>query len=302
MASRVASARAVLTKLGLALRDFNLSPSAFRIVHTINPTEHSPKTLYILDSSFNPPSVAHMSLATSALRWPDSKNPEPHRLLLLFSTHNADKAPSPASFEDRLAMMTLFAEDLQFEIQKTSKRTASHWSDISIDIGLTKAPYYTDKTAAITAAQPNPYPSNPTHVHLIGFDTVTRLLASKYYPAHKPPLSALSSYFEAGHKILVTIRPSDPKDASSAAFGTTDQQVKYLEGLVNGSLEGEGFKREWAGQISHLIGQEGIGVSSSRIRKAAQEQGWSELQKLCSPGVAEWVKEMGLYGQQPKTS
>ncbi|KAK8167942.1 hypothetical protein BKA80DRAFT_265519 [Phyllosticta citrichinensis] len=299
MAYRVAAVRALLPKLRSALRDFTSSPSTFRIVHTSNPTEHSPKTLYILDSSFNPPSVAHMSLATSALRWSDSKNPEPHRLLLLFSTHNADKAPSPASFEHRLAMMTLFAEDLHSEIQKTSKQSSSPWEGISVDIGLTKAPYYTDKTAAITSAQPNPYPSNPTHVHLIGFDTVTRLLAPKYYPSHKPPLSALSPYFEAGHKILVTIRPSDPKDASSAAFGTTDQQVKYLEGLVNGRLEEEGFKRQWAGQISHLIGQEGIGVSSTRIRKAAQEQEWSDLQKLCTPGVAAWVKELGLYGQQP---
>lgn len=303
MSSRVAPVRALLPKLASALRDFTSSPSTFRIVHSVRPTGsvQPPKTLYILDSSFNPPSVAHMSLATSALNRHDSKTTQPCYLLLLFSTHNADKAPSPASFEHRLAMMTLFAEDLQSAIQRTANQSPSPREDISIDIGLTKAPYYTDKTAAISTAQPNPYPSKPIHVHLIGFDTVTRLLASKYYPDHQPPLSALSPYFEGGHKFLVTIRPSDPNDASSATYGTADQQINYIDGLVQGSLEEEGFKRNWAGQVDRLIGQEGIGVSSTRIRKAARGQDWYELQKLCTPGVAAWVKEMGLYGQNPKT-
>lgn len=297
MAGRIASIRALLPEFESALHAFTSSSSAFRIVRTINPAATSsqpPKTLYILDSSFNPPSAAHLALATSAVTRPIIKDPNPHRLLLLFSTHNADKAPSPASFEHRLAMMALFAEDLSADLSKTSSAFLSR-KDVAIDIGLTKKPYYTDKSTAITTAEPNPYPSNPVHVHLIGYDTVTRFLAAKYYPDHSPPLSALAPYFDAGHKILVTLRPSDPNDASSREFGTTDQQVEFIEGLGKGSLGDEGFKPEWASQVDYLIAQEGIGVSSTRIRNAAKEHDWEELQNLCTPGVAAWVKEQSLY-------
>ncbi|KAK0647355.1 Nicotinamide mononucleotide adenylyltransferase [Lasiodiplodia hormozganensis] len=302
MAGRIASMRAQLPELQSALHAFTSSSSAFRIVRTINPaasTPQPPKTLYILDSSFNPPSIAHQALATSAVTRPVIRDPGPHRILLLFSTHNADKAPAPASFEHRLAMMTLFAEDLSASLSNTASAFPSR-SDVAIDIGLTKKPYYTDKSIAITTSQPNPYPSNPTHVHLIGYDTVTRFLASKYYPDHSPPLSALAPYFDPGHKILATLRPSDPNDSSSQEFGTTEQQIAYIEGLAQGSLAAEGFKPEWAGQVDYLVGQEGIGVSSTRIRKAAKAHSWDELQNLCTPGVAAWVENQHLYEENAK--
>ncbi|GME32828.1 Cytidylyltransferase [Neofusicoccum parvum] len=302
MAARLASVRALLPELESALHTFASSPSAFRIVRTVNPAASSPqppKTLYILDSSFNPPSIAHLALTTSAVTRPIIKDPNPHRLLLLFSTHNADKAPSPASFKHRLAMMTLFAEDLSADLAQTSSAFSSR-TDVAIDIGLTKKPYYTDKSIAITTADPNPYPSNPTHVHLIGYDTVTRLLAAKYYPGHSPPLSALAPYFDAGHKILVTLRPSDPSDSSSQEFGTTEQQIGFIQGLAVGSLQKEGFKPEWAGQVDFLVGQEGIGVSSTRIRQAAKRHNWEELETLCTPGVAASLKELRLYGEDAR--
>lgn len=191
--------------------------------------------------------------------------------------------------------MTLFAEDLSNDLSKTSSAAFPTRTDVAIDIGLTKKPYYTDKSSAITTTQPNPYPSNPTHVHLIGYDTVTRFLTAKYYPDYSPPLSALAPYFDAGHKILVTLRPSDPNDASSQEFGTTEQQTQFIEGLAKGTLEKDGFKPEWAEQVDFLIGQEGVGVSSTRIRQAAKTRDWKELGNLCTPGVAAWVEEQRLY-------
>ncbi|KAL0263370.1 hypothetical protein SLS55_002350 [Diplodia seriata] len=252
-----------------------------------------------MNSSFNPPSIAHLALATSAVTRPVIRDPNPHRILLLFSTHNADKAPTPASFEHRLAMMTLFAEDLSASISNTPSAFQSR-HDVAIDIGLTKKPYYTDKSIAITTSEPNPYPSNPTHVHLIGYDTVTRFLAAKYYPDHSPPLSALAPYFDPGHKILATLRPSDPNDSSSKEFGSTEEQIAYIEGLSDGSLAKDGFKPEWARQVDHLVSQEGIGVSSTRIRKAAKAHDWAELQQLCTPGVAAWVENQRLYQEDAK--
>ncbi|OCL11826.1 Nucleotidylyl transferase [Glonium stellatum] len=307
MAARLASLRSIVPTLESALHSFTSSSSNFRIVQTINPSDVPPKTLYILDSSFNPPSIAHLALATSALCIPSPSDAQPHRLLLLFSTHNADKAPSPAGFAQRLALMTVFAEDLSRKLPSSSASNNStslptpHSQDqldsspIAIDIGLTKAPYYTDKSAAISAAQPNPYPSNPTHVHLVGYDTLTRFVAAKYYPNHNPPLSALATFFTAGHKLRVTQRPSNPIDGSSSQYGTIEEQAAFLENLKRGGLESEGFEKAWADQLDMVPGDEGVGVSSTRVRKAAKEGDWDTVGKLCTEGVAAWVKEMRLY-------
>jgi nicotinamide-nucleotide adenylyltransferase len=104
MASRLKNLRSVLPDLESALASFTHSSSKFRVVRTVNPTNTQPKTLYILDSSFNPPSIAHLSLVQSALKDHGSLEHSPYRLLLLFSTQNADKAPSPASFAQRIAL------------------------------------------------------------------------------------------------------------------------------------------------------------------------------------------------------
>ncbi|OCK75267.1 Nucleotidylyl transferase [Lepidopterella palustris CBS 459.81] len=311
-AARLASLRHIASTLERALHDFTASSSTFCVVKTVNPQhpENTPKTLFILDSSFNPPSIAHLSLATSAICNPFPADALPHRLLLLFSTHNADKAPSPASFAQRLTLMTIFAEDLLRSFRNPSKPldgslfSLPHYSDrhhpsnLTIDIGLTKEPYYTDKSAAISDVIPTRYTSGPKHVHLVGYDTLKRFVAAKYYPNHTPPLSGLTSFFSAGHKLRVTQRPSDPSDGSSAEYGTVEEQAAFLNYLGSGGLENEGFQREWVRQIYMVPGEGGVGVSSTRIRKAAKEGDWKLVGELCTEGVASWVKEMGLYGDE----
>ncbi len=46
-------------------------------------------TLYVLDSSFNPPTRAHFDMAVSALE--HDRGAAPKRLILLLATRNADK-------------------------------------------------------------------------------------------------------------------------------------------------------------------------------------------------------------------
>ncbi|KAF2490814.1 Nucleotidylyl transferase [Lophium mytilinum] len=297
-AARIASVRSVLPTLELALHSFTNSTSAFRVVRTINPTTTLPKTLYILDSSFNPPSIAHLALATSALRDSSPTDATPHRLLLLFATQNADKAPSPASYTHRLALMTLFAEDLSHSLASSSSPSTSELSSIPIDIGLTTAPYYTDKSAAIATTEPPAYFSYPVHVHLVGFDTLIRFCNPKYYPNHSPPLSALAPFFEAGHKLRVTERPADASDASSDAYGSVESQRGYVDNLAQGGLEEEGFRKEWARQIDLVGAAEGTGVSSTRVRRAAADGQWGAVEQLCTKGVSAYVREGGLYGDE----
>ena len=290
MASRVASLRSLLPEFESALHSFTSSPAKFRVVHTVNPTSTRPRTLYILDSSFNPPQKAHLSLATTALKQSQTSDEKPYRLLLLFSTHNADKAPSPASFAQRIALMAAFAED----ISQTLKSAAA---GISIDVGLTKEPYYSDKSIAIKETTPPFYPSNPVHVHLVGYDTLIRFCNPKYYPEHDPPLLALKPFFDAGHKMCVTQRPADSSDASSSEFGTIEEQKRYVQDLTNGEREGEGFKRHWGKNINMAQAEEGVGISSTRVRRAANEEDWSEVGKLCTEGVTAWIKDQALYSE-----
>jgi nicotinamide-nucleotide adenylyltransferase len=38
-----------------------------------------------------------------------------------------------------------------------------------------------------------------------------------------------------------------------------------------------------------------VGISSTRVRRAAGEGEWELVRELCSEGVAEWVRDQGLY-------
>jgi nicotinamide-nucleotide adenylyltransferase len=302
MATRLSAMRNLLPTIKSGLNSFTTSQRNFELLRSVIQSSDgvsiaapqppfSASTLLILDSSYNPPSRAHLALASSALSKLSSASSI--RLLLLFSTHNADKAPSPASFVQRIAMMIVFAEDLQRYLSSKSSEAAK----VPIDVGLTKAPYYTDKSTAIAEADPPVYPGKPTHVHLLGYDTLTRFLAPKYYKDFDPPLSALSPYFGAGHRLLVLLRPDSSSD-NAVTGDTEEEQRKNVSDLSKGSLEKAGFKPEWAKQVELLEGDavaEAAGVSSTVIRKAAKRRDWKAVGDMCTPGVAAWIREMGLY-------
>lgn len=187
--------------------------------------------------------------------------------------------------------MTVFAEDLLKAL-----KSSDYVEDVSIDIGLTKEPYYTDKSVAIAAEAPEVYASKPIHVHLVGYDTLIRFCNPKYYPRYTPPLSALKPFFDAGHKLRVTQRPYNANDTSSKEFGTVEDQERYLRNIKEGGLEKEGFDANWKGNIDMVEGT-GMGISSTRVRNAAKEGNWDEVGKLCTEGVTAWIREEGLYSE-----
>jgi len=83
--------RNLLPEFRAALTSFASSSAGFRVLNSIpqNVSTASPRTLYVLDSSFNPPTRAHLKIAVTALR--DDRGEAPKRLLLLLATQNADK-------------------------------------------------------------------------------------------------------------------------------------------------------------------------------------------------------------------
>lgn len=189
--------------------------------------------------------------------------------------------------------MTVFAEDVLRSVQSSST-SPEDTKNVSIDIGLTKEPYYTDKSVAIAAEAPETYALKPRHVHLVGYDTLIRFCNPKYYAEYTPPLSALKPFFDAGHKLRVTQRPYDKNDSSSKEFGTAEDQERYLQNIKDGGLERDGFEAGWRGNIDMVEGT-GMGISSTRVRREAKDGNWDEVGRLCTEGVAAWIREEGLY-------
>lgn len=311
--------KALRAQFSQGLKDFASSSSSFKIVRTIpqsKPPSSSPiNTLYVLDSSFNPPSKAHLALVKAALRSSVSHNDSksissshPPRVLFLLATVNADKKPKPADFEDRLVMMTLMAEELHSltfdssSSHSTDKSSSSSTTSPTIDIGITKEPYFTDKASSIAQSHtytPDDTSDNITQIHITGFDTLTRIFTPKYYPNHDPPLSALEPFLSQ-HRIHATIRvestSSNDNDLEDE-FGTVEKQKGYVKGLAEGDLADQGMKREWARQVDLAVDESGEadGVSSTKARECVKNGKVEELSSFVGEGVKAWIEQRGLY-------
>lgn len=297
----------MLPRLQSALRTFQASQKSFTLVPTSttgNAAAAAPRkcnTLIILDSSFNPPTVAHMAMATSALhdlrtqrniagalRGGDAaKTSGPGgdgvRLLLLLAVNNADKAPKPASFEQRLLMMHHFAED----IQQTWRKAQTEEEELPVDIGLTTHPYFHDKSAAIAASPEYSFaPSSSEQVFLAGYDTLIRIFYPKYYSAESPdktPMQTALDPFLARARLRITMR-------TDAEWGGRAEQEDFADKLANGDeLERVGGRREWATRVElveGLEGSDGLVLSSTEARAAVEEGDWKKLRRVIPAGVA----------------
>ncbi|KAH8884998.1 cytidylyltransferase [Thozetella sp. PMI_491] len=280
-----------------------------------------PRTLIVLDSSFNPPTMAHLRMATSAiqdLRSASSAKPveKPEspvlRLLLLLAINNADKAPKPAAFEQRLAMMWAFAKDIQNTLsrEKTGDGVmeedtpaAAQDEGVAIDIALTTEPYFTNKSSAI--AESDFYLTDnreegkiPEQVILAGYDTLIRIFKPKYYGApdgssETPMQRALGPFFDRA-SLRVTMRTDDE-------WGGKEDQLAYLEGIVNGDgLESIGGAKEWATRLKMEEGRaEGEDIVSSTLaREAAVKRDWASLAKFVTPEVRKWIERGEIYDEK----
>ncbi|KAK1535036.1 cytidylyltransferase [Colletotrichum costaricense] len=174
-------------------------------------------SLVVLDSSFNPPTLAHLRMAASAVRdlqkgrsttttrrgggAGDSSSGAAGemgrrravRVLLLLAVNNADKKPKPAAFEVRLGMMYAFARDLRDEVRRRGvggveeeQRQQEEEEDVEVDLGLTTMPYFHDKSQAISDTRfyaRGDGGGEPEQVYLAGYDTLIRIFNPKYYHA-----------------------------------------------------------------------------------------------------------------------
>lgn len=307
--SKMSTSLPSLSTLQTAFHAFVSSHSPFRIFHTVSSLSTlpalPPKTLYILDSSFNPPTLAHLNIVTSALL-SDRRPVDQKRLLLLLATQNADKASTPTSLEQRLGMMAVLAREVVSQVEAVLQAFKDHDTKgepgrhalskdvaVTVDIGVTTKPYFSDKATAI--AESGVYgPSigeaakGFEQVYLIGFDTLIRLLNPVYYPPEHT-LQQLGAFFRDS-KVRATRRVGEN-------WGEAEEQTAYLKALRDGKREAEGGRREWADRIElggGISGKMG-GVSSTKAREAVGRGDWKALNDLVPKGVRQRITEERLY-------
>lgn len=301
-----------------ALKTFQLSKSSFEVLCSLPPAAESsspsssssdpavrkpqqhgpPRTLFVLDSSFNPPTLAHQRMALSAVRDDQQKKKKkaeeagtPSRVLLLLAINNADKAPKPAAFPQRLAMMYVFALDL---LEATA---AASSEAVEIDLAVTTEPYFHSKSGAV-AGDPlfsggggagREEAAAAEQVYLTGFDTLIRIFDGKYYPDGS--MRRALDPFLARARLRVTMRPD-------ADWGGAGEQRAYLGRQAAGGLEEAGGRREWAGRVEMVDEEEEkheTVISSTKVRDAVVGEDWGGLRGYVSAGVADWIRSEGLY-------
>lgn len=344
-------------RLQTALRSFQSSGRPFQLIQ--QQQQHAPiptaaaaavkcRTLVVLDSSFNPPTLAHMHMATSAvqdlraqataLRGGSAAGGQRHgatagdvRLLLLLAVNNADKAPKPAAFEERLLMMEAFARDIQQAWRSLEKQTVAEGDEqarddesttttttttaLPVDIGLTTHPYFHDKSAAIAASPEYDTPSssqtsNESEPHtkqifLAGYDTLIRIFTPKYYIPPIPEASVVDPPQQPDKTTPMQIS-LDPFFARAQLrvtmrpdddWGGREDQLGYIERIMHGGeLEEVGGRREWAGRVELVEGTSGGGadggvVSSTLAREAVKAKDWDRLRELVPRCVASLIEE-----------
>lgn len=314
-----------------SLASFQDSQDAFRVVCTLpadaagaGPSTPVPPTLVrppepvrrlvILDSSFNPPTVAHMQMALSAA---GAYEGGATRVLLLLSVRNADKGVQPASFPHRLAMMYVFAADLSWRVRRHQQTDTDTGTDptsgtaagrgVEVDLGLSTLPYFSDKCEAIAKSghySASRGTSSPMEqIYLAGYDTLIRIFDPKYYAAPPAPTdpaedgsdpgasgsmqSALGPFFDKA-RLRITIRRGDE-------WGGETAQRRHLKELADGGLAEVGGRAEWAGRVE-LVENSGEGVvSSTLVRRAAREADRAALRRMLCSGVMDWVLDEKLY-------
>jgi nicotinamide-nucleotide adenylyltransferase len=289
----------ILQQVSAGLEHHIASQRAFTIVWSRTPDwprqpSSAPQQQHhiaVLDASFNPPTLAHLALAKAhtsiATSSPNEGAATVTGNLLLYSTRNADKGTGKqgdATPEQRLHMVVLLANASGLENVAvaccTEPLVAGKSTLLHREIGALNA-----------AAAAGPHPSPPPLLRLtflIGWDTLTRVFAPKYYDdmAH-----VMHKFFDEEQSTLICARRG-AQAAEEDAFLATNAVVEFSgrPGLI---------------EMVDLAPQM-VDVSSTRVRATVkefftagggqdEEQFRRRLEELVTDDVASYILEHSLY-------
>ncbi|PKI85693.1 hypothetical protein MVES_000242 [Malassezia vespertilionis] len=227
-----------------ALDHFTSTQSRLQIVYATDPAwaSRKPKHIAVLDASFNPPTHAHLALASMPLI-PDDPHAAFDTHLLIFSVRNADKGsgrPGDATALQRLEMMELFAKQLERDVQRTTQK------DACVAIALVNEPLVFSKSTLVRdyfgAAH------SPFLYWLMGSDTITRVFQARYYGSEQALNEKCEQFFRVEQSTILCAQRSSESvhDGTQRAAHSDDDQARALAAL----LEKSGPCRNWAAQLN----------------------------------------------------
>ncbi|THH08878.1 hypothetical protein EW145_g2410 [Phellinidium pouzarii] len=148
-----------------------LAPSQ-SVTSTLTDSSKAGLRISILDSSFNPPTLAHLALARSTPAREEGLDYDAR--LLLLSVRNADKAlkPGDASYAQRLEMMILLANELEKEAGPSTDSKSDN-----VAVAIIDEPTFVRNSSETETSIHTPVKLT----FIMGFDTLERLLAPRYY-------------------------------------------------------------------------------------------------------------------------
>lgn len=240
-----------------------------------------PLQISVLDSSFNPPTLAHLALANAPRPSIGGEvGGEYDAKIYLLSVRNADKTlkPTDASYIQRLEMMLLLAQD--------SKSSAE------VAIGIVDEPTFVGKASKLLAFLQQRLsglafaPPRPELTFLLGLDTLERLLAPRYYGASPSDPDAVAKMFASLHRFFSpehdNARVVCARRASSSSTEAATLQL------------GERFLSDERIVLID-IGEAEQSYSSTAVRDALGRRDDHSWKALVSPGVREYISKAMLY-------
>lgn len=253
----------------------------------------------VLDSSFNPPTLAHQALANSLLPSdvPPSNHDGPRNYdakLLLLSVRNADKSlkSSDASYIQRLEMMLLLAKDLEANVP-VKDRVAVAIIDEPTFVGKSSMlqTFFRQRLASVSESA-----RQPQLTFLLGFDTLERLFSPRYYGTSQTDPDAVSRMLSALRRFLGPPPEGDDARVVCAFRGSSsssgESSAKATLALAEEFLPSRRV-------VLFDIGEDERTYSSTAVRAAVavDDVGW---RRSVSPQVADYIVRERLY--IPKTN
>lgn len=282
--------------------------------HHARTSSSSPVDVAVLDSSFNPPHLAHLALASSPPLLSSAKQQQRHygAHLLLLSSRNADKGTGKtgdASTLQRLEMMVVLAKDLEAKLAADNAAASSGSDDFDVKepnvaVGICEEPLMKDKSTIVhewlhTFHQS--IPSRSARLHwVVGWDTLIRFFALKYYPSLHAFEEACQRFFVEEGTTFVCARRDVAAQArargeEATEGGDQDEENRFLQSdLVKPWVEHKSV-------AMFDLPVEARHVNSTDIRNICRDDKEGEKakklveKKLCTEALASFVVDEGIY-------
>ena len=271
-----------MTSIAAAIARIQSRLSAVELVfsHPKWPLPASPtKTalrISVLDSSFNPPTIAHLALANSL---PPGGRDDYNARLLLLSVYNADKTlkPGDATHVQRVEMMRLLSHHI------------THTPD-NVAVAIVGEPTFVGKSSQLLSflkqriLDVGAVECPPIQLSFIlGFDTLERIVAPRYYNGsveqmHVALRKFLSPPPDGDDSYVVCARRNDPSNHSS-----DPSKLQYIREFIS------------SGRIVMIDIGATESIASSTIVRNTIGPNDSSWKSYVNDSIAHYIQQNGLY-------